>query len=142
VEVPDDIEAAIWKKFVFIASISGVGAVTRATIGEMRTLPQTRQMIEQAIREIIAVAQARGVALSDEVFTSTMEFIDSMPHHNTLSMQRDIMECRPSELEAQNGAVVRLGSSAGVSTPVNAFLYQSLLPMELKARGQRPDQTP
>jgi 2-dehydropantoate 2-reductase len=50
-------------------------------------------------------------------------------------MQRDIMEGRPSELEAQNGAVVRLGQEAGVPTPVHAFIYHSLLPSELRARG-------
>ncbi len=138
VEVPDDIQAALWQKFTFIASMSGMGAVTRATVGVMRTLPQTRQMIEQAINEIIAVAQRRGIALSDDVLAATMRFIDGMPPQSTLSMQRDIMEGRPSELESQNGAVVRLGSEAGVATPMHAFLYHSLLPMELAARGQVP----
>jgi 2-dehydropantoate 2-reductase len=46
------------------------------------------------------------------------------------------MEGRPSELEAQNGAVVRLGQTAGVATPLNTFIYHSLLPMELKATDQ------
>ena len=50
-------------------------------------------------------------------------------------MQRDIMEGRPSELEAQNGAVVRLGREVGVPVPINEFIYHSLLPMELVARG-------
>ena len=51
-------------------------------------------------------------------------------------MQRDIMEGRPSELEVQNGAVVRFGQEEGVPTPVNAFIYYTLLPQEMKARGQ------
>jgi 2-dehydropantoate 2-reductase len=51
-------------------------------------------------------------------------------------MQRDIMDGRPSELEWQSGAVVRLGREAGVATPLNAFIYHSLLPQELKARGK------
>jgi len=51
-------------------------------------------------------------------------------------MQRDIMEGRASELEVQNGAVVRLGQEVSVPTPVNAFIYYSLLPQELKARGE------
>jgi 2-dehydropantoate 2-reductase len=50
-------------------------------------------------------------------------------------MQRDIKEGRPSELGAQNGAVVRMGLEAGVPTPVHAFIYASLLPQELKARN-------
>ena len=54
----------------------------------------------------------------------------------TSSLQRDIGAGRPSELEAWNGAVVRLGREAGVATPLNDFLYHSLLPLELKARGE------
>jgi 2-dehydropantoate 2-reductase len=51
-------------------------------------------------------------------------------------MQRDIMEGRPSELEAHVGATVRLGRESGVPVPANAFLYASLLPMERAARGE------
>lgn len=135
VDIADDIQAALWEKFMFIATVSGIGAVTHATVGTMRSLPQTRQMIEQAVHEIIAVGRAHGVALDDAVFDRTMAFIDGMPSHSTLSMQRDIMEGRPSELESQNGAVVRLGEHKSVDTPLNRFLYHSLLPMELQARG-------
>ena len=56
-------------------------------------------------------------------------------------MQRDIMEGRPSELEVQNGAIVRLGLTAGVPTPVNDFIYHSLLPQEKRARGEFEDIT-
>jgi len=65
-----------------------------------------------------------------------MEFIDALPEKGTASMQRDIIEGRPSELNEQNGAVVRLGDVVGVQTPANAFIYYSLLPLEMKARGQ------
>jgi 2-dehydropantoate 2-reductase len=51
-------------------------------------------------------------------------------------MQRDIMEGRPSELAAQNGAVARLGEEVGVATPAHSFIYSSLLPAELRARGE------
>jgi len=55
-------------------------------------------------------------------------------------MQRDLMEGRFSELEVQTGAVVRLGLEAGVPTPVNTFIYNSLLPQEMNARGEFPEQ--
>ena len=51
-------------------------------------------------------------------------------------MQRDLMEGKPSELEVQNGGVVRLGLEVGVPTPVNTFIYHSLLPQEIRARGE------
>ncbi|MGD1996105.1 MAG: 2-dehydropantoate 2-reductase [Anaerolineae bacterium] len=135
-EIPADIKAAMWKKFLFIASFSGVGAVTRAPVGILRSLPETRRLLERAMEEILAVAQACRIALPDEIVHQTMAFIDGLPPEGTASMQRDILEERPSELESQNGAVVRLGREAGVRTPLHAFIYQALLPLELKARGQ------
>lgn len=65
-----------------------------------------------------------------------MAIADGMDPAATASMQRDLMAGRPSELEAQTGAVVRLGREAGVPTPVNRYLYASLLPMERRARGE------
>ena len=51
-------------------------------------------------------------------------------------MQRDILEGRPSELESQNGAVVRLGGEAGVPTPVNREIYERLRPLEERNRAR------
>jgi 2-dehydropantoate 2-reductase len=133
-QVPADIEAAMWEKFLFIAAVSGVGAVTRATLGELRTLPETRQLLEAAMREIAAVAAARGIVLKPDIVERTLRSIDALPAHGTASMQRDLMAGRPSELEYQSGAVVRLGKAAGVETPVHQLLYASLLPMERRAR--------
>ena len=67
---------------------------------------------------------------------AAMALIDSLPPDATASMQRDIIEGRPSELEYQNGSVVRLGRENDVPTPVNEFIYHSLLPQEMKARGE------
>ncbi len=135
VEIPHDIVASLWEKFIYIAAISGMAAITRSPVGIIRTIPQTRQMIEHAIDEIIAVGWEKRVNLAEDVFARTLAFIDSMPPSSTLSMQRDIMQGRPSELEAQNGAVVRFGKEVNVTTSINAFIYHSLLPMELMARG-------
>ncbi|MBL7063588.1 MAG: 2-dehydropantoate 2-reductase [Anaerolineae bacterium] len=135
-EIPPDIQVATWKKFLFIASFSGVGAVTRAPAGVLRSLPETRQMLEQAMHEILALAWAREIGLPEETIRQTMALINSLPPGGTASMQRDIMEGRPSELETQSGAVVRLGQEVGVATPLHAFIYHSLLPLEQRARGQ------
>lgn len=134
IEEPPDIRSALWQKFLFIAPFSGVGAVTRMSAGVLRSVPETRRMLEAAMREVAAVAAARGVALPPDSVEKTMAFIDRMPEDSTASMQRDLMEGRPSELEFQTGSVVRLGRETGVPTPVSEFLYASLLPMERRAR--------
>jgi 2-dehydropantoate 2-reductase len=135
-EVSADIQAAMWRKFLFIAAISGVGAATRAPIGVTRSVPETRTLLVQAMREVHTLAQRRGVHLPEEVVDQTLSFIDGLAPVVMASMQRDIIEGRPSELAAQNGAVVRMGLEAGIPTPVHTFLYSALLPQELKAREQ------
>ena len=81
------------------------------------------------------VARASQVGIGEDVVEGIIGFIDKLPPDGTASMQRDIMAGRPSELHEQTGAVVRLGTKAGVPTPVNRFVYHSLLPLEQKARG-------
>jgi 2-dehydropantoate 2-reductase len=132
--IPPDIEVEVWEKFLFIAALSGMGAVTRAPAGVLRRAPGTRRLLEQAVAEAAAVARCRGVDLPADAESRTLAFIDALPEAATASMQRDILAGRPSELEAQNGAVVRLGVAVRVPTPVNAFIYHVLLPQEAQAR--------
>jgi 2-dehydropantoate 2-reductase len=135
-EALSDIQGALWRKFLFIASVSGIGAVTRAPIGVLRQRAETRELLERAMWEVRAVAVARGVPLPEAAVAETMAFTDTLPEDGTTSMQRDIMAGRPSELEAQSGAVVRLGRNVRVETPVHEFIYRSLVPLELRARGE------
>ncbi len=132
---PTDIHVSIWNKFLFIAPVSGVGAVTRVPLGVLRSVPQTRELVVQAMHEVHTVAATKRVTLAPDAVDKTMAFLDGIPPESTSSMQRDIMEGRPSELESINGAVVRIGRSLGVDTPLNQFIYASLLPMETRARG-------
>lgn len=135
-DIPADIEVALWEKFLFVASGGGLGAVTRAPIGIVRSVPETRALLEAAMEEIRAVARARGVGLPDDVVPRTMAFVDTLPAAGTASLQRDLAAGRPSELEWWSGAVARLGAEAGVATPIHAFVYWSMLPTELRARGR------
>jgi 2-dehydropantoate 2-reductase len=137
--VPPDIAVALWEKFLFIAPISAVGAVTRMPVGMFRAVPETRALLAESMGEILAVARARGVGLGADAVAHTLAIVDGLPAEGTASMQRDILEGRPSELEYQIGAVVRLAARAGVSVPASTFLYASLLPAERRARASRPD---
>ena len=134
VNVPPDINIALWEKFIFIVSVSGLGAATRQSIGEFRSLPETRRLLLAIMDEVVAVAKAKGIALDNDAVNHTLAIIDSLPSPTLASMQNDIMNGRPSELESQTGAVVRMGREVGIPTPVNEFLYAILLLMEMKAR--------
>jgi len=134
--IAPDIRVALWEKFLFIAALSGVGALTRAPVGVLRSVPETRCLLQASMQEILAVAQALGIALPPEKVAETMSFVDDLPPSGTASMQRDVMAGRPSELESQSGAVVRLGRKAGVDTPIHGVIYRGLLPQELRARDR------
>jgi 2-dehydropantoate 2-reductase len=136
VDVPVSIRAALWEKFLFVASLGGVGAVSRAPFGIIRSVPETRAMLERAMTEIRELAAARGVALPSHVVQQALALVDQQPAAGTTSLQRDLAAGRRSELEWWSGAVVRLGVESGVPTPVHRFMYQSLLPGELRASGR------
>jgi 2-dehydropantoate 2-reductase len=135
-EIPADIRAALWEKFIFVVPYGGVGALTRAPAGVVRGLPGTRRLLEKGMLEILAVARARRVALAEDVVEKTFGLLDGLAQGATTSLQRDIIAGRRSELDAWSGAVVRLGREAGVETPLHEFVYDSLLPAELRARGE------
>lgn len=134
--IPPDIRVAIWGKFLLITPWAGVGAVTRAPIGTTRSVPETRRLLEGVMDEVAQLAAARGIPLPAGAVESTLAFIDNLPPHGKASLQNDIADGYPSELESLTGAVIRLGADAGVPTPVNSLLYGALLPQERRARGE------
>lgn len=136
-EATADIRKALWTKFIFIAPFSGVGAVARVPAGEIMACPPTRRLLEEAMREVEAVARARGIALDTDIVGRTLAFCDAMAAEQTASMQRDVMDGKPSELESLIGVMVRFSDELGVPAPVFRFFYAALLPQELRAcRGR------
>ncbi|MEQ1691599.1 MAG: 2-dehydropantoate 2-reductase [Gemmatimonas sp.] len=125
---PEQMELAMWEKFLFIDPFGTVGAATRAPIGVMRSVPETRALLDACLREVRAVGAGVGVALGDDAVERTWARYDMLPVEGTASMQRDIMAGRHSELELQTGSVIRLGRQHGVPTPVHDVLYAVLKP--------------
>ncbi len=134
VEASGNIELAMWEKYLLIAAFSGVGAVTRSPVGMFRSIPETRAMFRRALEEVVLVANSRGVGLTEKSVQAVMDRIDQTQPDTMASMQKDILARRPSELESQTGALVRMARAADVSVPTHEFIYASLLPMEKKAR--------
>jgi 2-dehydropantoate 2-reductase len=131
----DDFPAALWDKFLFLASFGGVGAITRATAGVIRSVPETRRLLATAFAEIHAVAKAKGIALRPDAAARALTFVDALPESATASLQRDIVAGRPSEIDSLSGAVARIGAAVGVDVPVHRTILAALLPQERAARG-------
>jgi 2-dehydropantoate 2-reductase len=132
-KISDDIISDLWKKFIGIC-VSGLLAVTKTTYGELRELKETRQLMIELLTEIYKLSQKIGIKIEPDFITKTIAFIDSFPYDSTSSLTRDVWEGKPSEIEYQNGTVVKLAEKHGIDTPINRFIYNCILPMENKAR--------
>ena len=133
-EVPQEIHRSMWTKFLFIATLSGIGALTRVPVGVWRAMPEVRAIATDSLREVLALARARGIDLGEDAIEKTWQRYDALAPESTASLQRDVREGKPSELDAQLGAIVRLAAEAKVEVPVTAMIYHALLPQERLAR--------
>jgi len=133
--IPEDIQVAMWQKFMLITPWSGLGAVSRAPLGILLEQQETRELLTQAIEEIYQLGRAREINLPADSVSKTIVTLEDIPPNSTTSMQRDLVRGRPSELDAQNGAVIRLAYDVELDTPVNRFFLYSLRSLELRARG-------
>lgn len=131
----EDILTALWKKLALVASYGGVGALTGAAVGINRAVPQTKALVRNAMQEVLTVGNARGAQLGEQDLEDIMAtFTQKFSETTTASMQRDLLEGRPSELREQVGAVVAHARECGVDVPIHETVYASQLPRELMAR--------
>jgi 2-dehydropantoate 2-reductase len=123
----NDIEIRLWAKFLFICAYSGVTSLVRLPIGPVMKDPDTRALFESCMREIEAVAKAKGVRLPANTVDERLEFsAKKLEPTASSSMQRDLEAGRPLEVEALNGTLSKMAKKLGVPTPVNDFIYTAL----------------
>ncbi|WP_299683278.1 2-dehydropantoate 2-reductase [uncultured Dokdonia sp.] len=134
-KIPENIQVAIWQKFLFITTVSAIGGLTRVSIGVMRDNTYIKDLMLKTAQEVYAVAHTKGIVLPENTIDKAFAAIARQAPDTTASTQRDLMEGKPSELENFNGYIVKEGKRVGVSTPVNEMIYQLLLPQENIARS-------
>lgn len=132
-ELSTRIQEILWEKFLFICPIGGVCSVTRASIGDVMDFEQTRNLLITAMKEVEAVARAKGINLADDIVPRTLAQAGRVNKSTKPSMLRDLERGKRLEVDALSGAVSRLGRQFSVPTPVNDFIYASLKPQDLKA---------
>ncbi|MEA5153304.1 2-dehydropantoate 2-reductase [Raineyella sp.] len=130
---PADIWVDLWAKAMFIIPTGALGALSGQPLGVLRTA--LRDELAACIAEVEALGRARGVALPPDAVARTLAFIDQQPTDATASLQRDLLADRPSELDGQVGAVVRIGRQLRVPTPRHALMYAVLSLREQAARA-------
>jgi 2-dehydropantoate 2-reductase len=125
--VSDDIRRVTWEKFVFLSALSGLTALTRKPIGEVRANPATRSLLLEALREAVAVARAEGAGLDDAFAQKQLETIDSLPAGMLSSMAQDLLRGRRLELPWLSGAVVRRAEKHGLRVPAHQAIHAALV---------------
>lgn len=115
----EDIEADLWRKLAFIASMAAACGLARSSVGPVRDALYGRLLFERAVREVLAVARARGIRVADDDASPILALVDSLGAALKPSFLVDLESGRATELDDLNGAVSRLGREAGVETPVH-----------------------
>lgn len=126
-EVVGDIEAQLWSKLVFIGSMSAVNGLMRLPIGSALADDDGRQLFIDAMREVIAVAAARGVILPNDTINRYISICEAMPGAKA-SMLQDLERGKPIEIRYLSGTVARLGAQLRVPTPIHRTAFAALKP--------------
>jgi 2-dehydropantoate 2-reductase len=132
----DDSTKELWRKFIFIASMGSLTALSRLTHGEILDNPRLLSLMFDAMREIQSVAWKAGVEIEPVDEAKVLEGLKRFSHDTRSSMYFDLVAEKPMEIEALNGTVVRLGMQLGVATPIHRVIYSVLLPHHLKHTRQ------
>jgi len=123
-----DITLDIWAKFVRLSVLSGMTAVTRSPLGVICQDPELFAMLKDAVRETLAVAHARGIAVPESTVEDVAIAYSRLPPQTKSSMLEDLERGRRIELPWLSGAVVRIGREVGVETPTHRFINTVLKP--------------
>jgi 2-dehydropantoate 2-reductase len=123
-----DITLDIWAKFVRLSVFSGMTAVTRSPLGVLREDPELFAMLKDAVRETMAVAHAKGIAMPESIVEDVATAYRALPAQTKSSMLEDLERGRRLELPWLSGAVLRIGRETGVETPTHRFITTVLGP--------------
>jgi 2-dehydropantoate 2-reductase len=131
-EVTDSFEPVFWAKLAANCAINALTALHGVTNGALLENAGLRRTLEEAAREVGAVAAARGVRLERDPAHAAVE-VSRATASNRSSMLQDLTRGAQTEIDALNGAVAAEGRRLGVATPVNERLFRLV-----RAREGRP----
>jgi len=127
-QATDEITRFIWSKMLYNCSLNPLSALLNVPYGRLLDSESTRNLMRRIVQEMFAVAWANGIELFWGEPEEYIELLfgrlipDTAAHY--ASMAQDLQAGRRTEIEALNGAIVRLGEEAGVDCPANAALSE------------------
>ncbi len=126
VRVPENINTAIWQKFIMLVAFSGLTAISQQRAGVLRDDEDARALLTAVAKEVGSIATAKGVSLPSGFAETALGFLDNMPDSTTSSLANDLERGNRLETHWLQGTVVRFGRELGVATPATLALYVGL----------------
>lgn len=118
-----DIEAALWSKLTVNCAFNAISALGRSRYGRMARTPLVRALMEDVVRETLAVARADGVHLDDAgMIADTWKVADAMSSQYSSTAQ-DILRGKPTEIDMLNGFVADRAEALGMAAPISRTLH-------------------
>lgn len=133
---PDGLKA-LWHKFILITAISGLATLARAEPYALFQTPEARATMRAAMEEVYAVGKAYGIAMDADIVERHYQYALNFKPGQKPSMQVDLEQGKRLEIDALNGAVVRLGAARGIKTPVNQTIYVALKMEDERAKMKK-----
>ena len=121
VQVSDNILGVIWNKFVQSSAIHAICALSGLMAGEITAVPEADALQDRALQEALAVVKAKGITLADDDPVASVKRVSSTVFVRP-SMLQHVEQGRATEIDSQNGALVREGRALGIDTPYNEAL--------------------
>ena len=118
-----NVAAILWDKILYNAALNPLGAVLECTYGQLAEDPGTRLIMDRIIDEVFLVADAHGMPLNwkspDEYRKHFYTKLIPPTAKHFPSMYYDVKAGKRLEIDALNGAIVKLAAERGIPVPVN-----------------------
>lgn len=131
--IPPDMIRSLWFKYMVNVGANQTSAVLRANYGALRSSPEARDLMDSAMREVIAIAGAIKVDLGEKDIGEWYKVLEGLNPAGKTSMFQDVEACRKTEVEMFAGTVIEMGKRYSIPTPVNQRLFDELKRIEALA---------
>lgn len=120
----------LWAKVITYATLNTLTAIFRVPNGRLLENEESILLVKQLLAEGEAVAKARGVEpIVDDLFDLFEEVVKESSH-NLSSMLQDVLNGRPTEIEAQSGAIASYAKKYGIEVPRHQMMASMLRLLE------------
>ena len=123
-EIPNDIEHALWLKFMMNVSTNQPSAILRMTFGEMNANEYFMDFAKKLMREVQMIAKAEGVKNTAVMIDEALEAVASMVPNGKTSMFQDVLAERKTEAEMFAGTMINFGKKHNIPVPYNELMYE------------------